>query len=210
MNNELKCPKCHAKRNNESICKLCGLDFNKPDDFNSFMTNGFVSFYKESRIFLIILMITIIILLLASAFTEMPESTINVLAMVPTCIMGIILVWVGILELQLGLKMKNLYANGEQVNGEIVDYSQVKDVKWSKDVQVPIIEYKVNDVKYRIVSNLGNKKLNKVGDKVVIKYNSKNPHTALPLGLLAKYKIIMSCSVVTFVMVIVIIVTASL
>lgn len=201
MNN--KCPNCHGEIKDNKLCKLCGYDIDKSCNTNG-LTGGFIKISKLSSIVLVILLILIIVSYTITDLVEMSECAENILTMIPTIILGGLLIWMSILVINYAMKMKKLFTSGETVNGEVIDYSEVKRLKLSLSVPVPIIEYKVGNDKYRVVANTG--KSNKVGDKVAIKYDPSNPHMALPEDLTSKYKMITLCGIGFVVLAIVIVV----
>ena len=184
MKGKKKCSNCNATIEND-LCEFCGLDNRSPSKSKNYLVGKMTLLEKYSTIVFAILIILVIISC-AVTFTDVSESIKDATMITPLVILVGLVVFGGLVVLRIGYKTKVLYTSGKKTKGKIVDHKEVRNTL--AKVYVPIIEFEVNKTKYRTLSNNEVSKECKIGEKVEVIYDEKNPYDSMALVNASKYK----------------------
>ena len=187
----MKCPNCHGDEiNGNNTCNLCGLDINKYDKTRENTEKGVYKiqkFDKFIKIFGIVVFIFIMLLIF------LPDGTYNLslfslplfgpVFLIPFAIKIIAIgfvTWISISLIKQGTASRRDYKSNNVVEGVVVDNKNIKEVHTGSKGFAPIIEYKINGKKYRLIGEYKGKE--ELGKKLNVRYNINNPFEAIVDG----------------------------
>jgi len=176
----MKCPNCYSRKINSNICEMCGINI-----------ETFKKKKKSNKIMILILLFILIIAIFIFAFGKINyDKVINLFKSFPGItkfkqlygskmkfILGIL---AGITSLILlfdgSLKKQKLKNYDSYLLGKIVDYRP----SHQKGRYHPILEYEVNERKYRVVAR--SIKTKELYGLIGVRYERNNPISAIVDG----------------------------